>query len=159
MLQLHVTTKLSNVGNGSNSSPPSLPPSRPPFISLGPDHMILEGPVATSAPLGTNATFYCTVQQAEISWRLNGQNIKLDDEVLWRRANNYSGVFRGEAWSNSTVNTSTLIATASEQINNTLRIACSAFGGYRSRVINSPYVFLTVFGKRGLFIASYIHML
>ena len=110
------------------------------------DHMILEAPVNTSAPLGSNATFFCAVTQAEISWRLNERNIPLDDEDAWSNAEN-DGVFRGEVFSNSTINASVLIVTASKKSNRTFSIACSAFGGLSHPPFNSPNVLLTVFGR------------
>ena len=100
----------------------------------------------TSTPLGSNATFFCAVTQAEISWRINGRNIALDDEVAWSTAKN-DGLFRGEVFSNSTMNASVLIVTASKQNNRTFSIACSAFGGLSHSPLNSPNVLLTVFGK------------
>ena len=110
------------------------------------DHMILEAPVNTSAPLGSNATFFCAVTRAEISWRLHGRNILLDDEDAWSTAEN-NGVFRGEVFSNSTMNASELIVTASQENNRTFSIACSAFGGLSHSPLNSPNVLLTVFGR------------
>lgn len=99
-----------------------------------------------SAALGSNATFLCTVRNAEIKWRLNGKDLGLDDEDLWQIARNIPA-FRGERWSNSTVSMSVLIITALEENNNTLTIACSAFGGLNDTLANSPPVFLAVFGK------------
>ena len=110
------------------------------------DHRILQAPVNASAPLDSNATFYCAVTQAEISWRLNGRNILLDDEHAWSIAEQ-DGLFRGEMFSNSTVNTSVLIIAASRENNRTFSIACSAFGGLSHLPRNSPNVFLTVFGQ------------
>ena len=102
----------------------------------------------TSAPLGSNASFSCAVTQAEIRWRLDKLNIRLDDEDRWRNYENI-GMFRGEdfVFSNSTVNASVLIVTASPEINRTFSIACSAFRGFGEPPNNSPEVFLTVFGK------------
>ena len=110
------------------------------------DHVFLEAPVNTSAPLGSNATFFCAVTQAEIRWRLNGLNIPLDNEDKWR-AYESIGMFRGEMFSNHTLNASVLIVTASKETNRTSSIACSAFRGYGNLPHNSPNVFLTVFGK------------
>ena len=99
-----------------------------------------------SAPLGSNATFLCTVRNAEIKWKLNDKDLGLDDEDLWQGARTIPA-FRGETWSNSTVSTSVLIITASEGNNNSLTIACSAFGGFNGSLASSPPAFLAVFGK------------
>ena len=109
-------------------------------------NVFLEAPVNTSAPLGSNATFSCAVTQAEIRWRLNKINLPLDDDDRWRNFENI-GMFRGVEFSNSTVNASILIVTASPKINRTYSIACSAFRGYDHPLNNSQEVFLTVFGK------------
>ena len=105
--------------------------------------------MATSAPLGRNASFHCTVEHAEIRWRINNLNIPLDDERSWRDAAGtaVNGYFRGELWSNSTVLSATLLITATQRNNNSVTIACSAFGGVHSTVENSDNVLLTVFGK------------
>ena len=118
------------------------------FLTADDDHMILVAPEATSAPLGSNASFYCTVQHAEIRWRINGLNIRLDDEQTWRTAANITlnGYFRGDTWSNSTVTAATLLVTATQHNNRTVTIACSAFGGLSSTNKQSPNVQLTVYG-------------
>ena len=118
----------------------------PPPVHVFSDHMILVAPVATSAPLGSNASFYCAVTQAEISWSLNGRKIPLDDEDTWRMALN-DGLFRGEIFSNSTLNASVLIVAATKENNMTFSIACSAIGKISHSPINSAEVYLTVFGK------------
>ena len=105
----------------------------------------------TSAPLGFNATFYCAVTQAEISWKLNGDSIGLNEEERWMTALNPHHIYRGDIWSNATVNTSVLIVTATNNNNGTIIISCFA---KRALGITetSDGVLLTVFG---MFI--YIH--
>ena len=105
--------------------------------------------MATSAPLGRNASFHCTVEHAVIRWRINNLNIPLDDERTWRAAadTTVNGYFRGELWSNSTVLSATLLVIATQHNNNSVTIACSAFGGVHSTVENSDNVMLMVFGK------------
>ena len=108
-----------------------------------PSDIILEAPVNTSAPLGSNATFYCAVTQAEISWRLHGDNIRLNDDSRWMNALSLQ-IYRGEIWSNATVNSSVLIVTATES-NNGTKISCFAKRAFVT-TDTSADVQLTVFG-------------
>ena len=56
-------------------------------FSLAIEHAVLKAPQPATAPLGTNATFNCTVQHAlELKWRINNLDIPLDEENMWEIA-------------------------------------------------------------------------
>ena len=101
----------------------------------------------TSAALGSNATFQCTVRNAEIKWRVNGLNIDWNYQPSQSLANE-RGIYEGETWSNNTTNTSRLLVLATKKFNDTAEfgVACVAFGGVHHNAINSPEVYLSVFG-------------
>jgi hypothetical protein len=112
------------------------------------EHAVVSAPQPVTAPLGSNATFYCTVLHAEeLKWRINNLDIPLDEESLWEiAARPGNGFFRGEFWSNSTVIEASLLVFASVSNNRSVNISCSAFGGYEHPLESSPNVQLTVFG-------------
>ena len=118
-------------------------------ISRSIEHAVLKAPQSATAPLGTNATFNCTVQHAlELKWRINNLDIPLNEENMWEiaaRPNN--GYYRGDFWSNSTIITASLLVLASVSNNRSVNIGCAAFGGYAHPLETSPNVQLTVFGK------------
>ena len=118
-----------------------------PCLSL--DHAVLKAPHPAAAPLGTNATFNCTVQHAlELKWRINNLDIPLDEENMWEIvARPDNGFYRGDFWSNSTIITASLLVLDSVSNNRSVDIGCAAFGGYAHSLETSPNVKLTVFGK------------
>lgn len=121
------------------------------------DHRVVLGPEALTAPLGTNATFHCIVANGELRWRINNLNIPLSADDVWETAAKpVNGFFRGEFWSNSTVEIGTLLISATLRNNRSVNISCSAFGGYSYPAWNSPNVQLTVFGKL-LYVTHYSH--
>ncbi|CAI8046170.1 hypothetical protein GBAR_LOCUS25516, partial [Geodia barretti] len=110
------------------------------------DHRVVKGPDAVTAPLGSNATFKCVVENAELRWTIDDLPISLDAEELWEQAAlPVNGFFRGEFWSNSTITAATLLVSASVQNNGTV-FGCAAFGGFGYPQDFSPNVSLTVFG-------------
>ena len=118
----------------------------------------MSAPQPVTAPLGSNATFYCTVVHAEeLKWGINSLDIPLNEEPLWEiAARPGNGFFRGEFWSNSTVIEASLLVFASVSNNRSVNISCSAFGGYEHPLESSPNVQLTVFGILTIY-SQYLH--
>ena len=108
------------------------------------DHEILEAPVNTSAPLGTNATFNCAVRGNRLLWRVNNQDLKTDDGI---DSANERGIFIGPSSQSEHANRSSLIVLALDETNNTFKFACVADDGLPQQNIISIQVYLTVFGK------------
>ena len=117
-----------------------------PHMLLYKDHTVVKGPDAMTAALGTNASFTCVVEYAELWWTINNIPASLNAEEFWKTAANpINGFFRGEMWSNSTVTEATLLVSATVH-NNRTSFGCSAFGGIDHSHKFSPMVQLTVFG-------------
>ena len=102
----------------------------------------------TSAALGSNATFQCTVRNAEINWRVKEFNIDWNSVPSQSLANEHGIIYEGETWSNNTTNTSRLLVLATEGFNDTanFELACVAFGGMGHESPKSDEVHLSVFG-------------
>ena len=112
------------------------------------DNNILRAPETTSAPLGSNASFNCTVENGELKWRIKGLDISLDDNETWQNAASMAnGFYRGDIIFNSMVTMATLLVAATNNNNRTTSIACSAYGEIGYDIEVSPVVYLAVFGK------------
>ena len=121
-------------------------------VSLLLDHSVVKGPEAVTAPLGSNATFTCVVENADLWWVINTNiTLSLTAEDLWKKAANpINGLFRGEVQNiSSTVTGATLLVSASVH-NNGTAFGCAAFGGFDYLLEYSPNVHLTVFGNNTL---------
>ena len=58
-------------------------------VSLLLDHSVVKGPEAVTAPLGSNASFTCVVENADLRWVINTNiTLSLTAEDLWKKAAN-----------------------------------------------------------------------
>ena len=95
----------------------------------------------TSAALGSNATFQCTVRNAGIKWRVHGEDIDWTENI-W----NENGIYEGETLSSGSNSTSRLLVLASNN-NAEFSFACVASGEPgQGEAIDSHKVYLSVFG-------------
>ena len=101
-------------------------------------------PENISAPLGTNATFSCTVRHATILWKINETHVKTDSQI---NAAMEKGVFIRSSSESEETNSSSLVVLASEQNNGTSSFACVADAGFDNILHVSDPVYLTVFGR------------
>ena len=108
------------------------------------EHEILVEPENVFAPLGTNATFNCTVRHATVLWNINGTHVKTDHQINEVMEN---GIFIRSSSHSEETNSSSLVVLASEQKNGTLSFACAADAGFEYTLNFSDSVYLTVFGR------------